>query len=290
MGIGNTLKKIRLNRNMTQTQVAAGVLGQGTYSRIERDQLQVDVELFAKLLQKLNISSNEFFYVHNNYSATEQQTIMQEFRELTIVTPDLLKMKINRLEKFLNKTTLPNLSNIHIAYQILLHFINGEENGNIHLQAMAIWRDFQQLDNWYIDDLILLNSLLFLLPLETAEEITSTALKRIRNYKEYEKDLTYLEIFFQMDLSVIYMEHQQYEVALHKLNCIEKIYKPKMSYQTLAGLYFNKSICYINLNEQHNEELSKMRLLLEIYDDQALLNTLLHNFEELRLQVMQVRV
>lgn len=158
MGIGNTLKKIRLNRNMTQNQVAAGVIGQGTYSRIERDQLQVDVELFAKLLQKLNISSNEFFYVHNNYSATEQQSIMQEFRDLTIVSPDLLRIKINHLEKFLNKTPLSNSNKIHIAYQILFHYTNGEENENIHLQARAIWEEFQQLDNWYIDDLILLNS------------------------------------------------------------------------------------------------------------------------------------
>lgn len=290
MGIGNTIKKIRLNRNMTQKQIAEGIIGQGTYSRIERDQLQVDVELFTKLIQKLNISSNEFFYVHNNYSATEQQTIMQEFRDLTIISPDLLKIKINRLEKFLNKKPLTNLNKIYIAYQILVHYINGVDKENIHLQANALWEEFQRLDNWYIDDLILLNSLLFLLPLEIAEEITTTALKRIRYYKGYEKDLTYLEIFFQIDLSVIYIEHQKYEEALSKLNCIEIKYKQKMSYQTLAVLFFNKSICYLFLNEQYDEEFSKIKLLLEIYDDSSLLNMLQHNFEELRLQVEQVNL
>lgn len=287
MGIGKTLKNIRLNRNMTQNQVAASVIGQGTYSRIERDQLQVDVETFAKLLQKLNISSNEFFYVHNGYSATEQQTIMKEFRDVTIVSSDLLKIKISHLEKFLNKTPLPNLYKVHTAYQILFHYINGVDNENIHLQAWAIWEEFQRLDNWYIDDLILLNSLLFLLPLEIAEEITTTALRRIQNYSEYEKDLTYLEIFFQIDLSAIYIEHQQYETALHKLSCIEKIYKQKMDYQTLAGLLFNKSICYLYMNKPYDEEFSKVRLLLEIYNDNALLNMLQREFDELRLQVKQ---
>lgn len=138
MGIGDTLKKIRLNRNMTQNQVAEGVMSQGTYSRIERDQLQVDVELFEKLLQKFNISSNEFFYVHNNYSATEQQTIMQEFRDLAIVSPDILKIKINRLENFIAKTPSTNLNKIHTTYQILFHYINGMENGNNQAQAMVI--------------------------------------------------------------------------------------------------------------------------------------------------------
>lgn len=180
---------------MTQNQVAASVIGQGTYSRIERDQLQVDVETFAKLLQKLNISSNEFFYVHSNYSATEQQTIMNEFRDLTIVSPDLLRNKISRLEKFLTRTPLSNLNKLYTAYQILFHYINGVDNDNIHLQARALWEEFQRLDNRYIDDLILINSLLFLLPLEIAEEITTTALRRIQNYSEYEKDLNFLLTF-----------------------------------------------------------------------------------------------
>ena len=272
MGIGDTLKKIRLNRNMTQNQVAEGIIGQGTYSRIERDQLQVDVETFAKLLQKLNISIDEFFYIHNGYSATEQQIIMKEFRDVTIVKSDLLKFKINRLEKFLNKTPLLNLYKIHTAYQILFHYINGVDNDNIHLQALALWEEFQRLDNWYIDDLIFLNSLLFLLPLDIAEEITTTALRRIQNYSEYEKDITYLEIFFQIDLSVIY---------------IEQLYKQKMNYQTLAGLLFNKSICYLYMNKPYGEEFSKVRLLLEIYNDNALLNMLQHDFDELRLQVKQ---
>ncbi|WP_339199235.1 helix-turn-helix transcriptional regulator [Solibacillus sp. FSL R5-0449] len=285
MGIGDTLKKIRLNRNMTQNQVAEGVVNQGTYSRIERNQLQVDVELLEKLLQKFNISSNEFFYVYNNYSATEQQTIMQEFRDLAIVSPDLLKIKIDRLENFLAKTPSTNLNKIHSAYQILFHYINGVENEKNQAQAMVIWEEFQRLDNWYIDDLILLNSLLFLLPLEIAEDITKTALQRIRKYKEYEKDLTYLEIYFQMDLSVMYIEHQHYDIALHKLNYLEQTYKQKMNYQTLAGLFFNKSICYLFLNEQYDEEFSKVKILLEIYDDQALLNMLLQNFEELQCQL-----
>lgn len=58
-----------------------------------------------------------------------------------------------------------------------------------------------------------------------------------------------------------------------------------MNYQSLAGLFFNKSICYLFLNEQYDEEFSKVKILLEIYDDQALLNMLLQNFEELQCQL-----
>ncbi len=34
MGVGKTLKKIRLSRNMTQGEIAAEITNQGTYSRI----------------------------------------------------------------------------------------------------------------------------------------------------------------------------------------------------------------------------------------------------------------
>lgn len=279
MGFGQTLKKIRLNRNMTQEQITAGLISQGTYSRVERDQLQLDVELFAKLLERLNISSNEFFYIHNNYQVTEYESIMKDFRDLEITFPEILKNHMRRMRIYLKKFPSSNLNKVFRAYQVLYLYV---EEGNLELakqNASLVWDDFQKLDCWYIDDLILLNCLLFLFPLETAIEITTTALKRIEAYEYFERDLTYLEIYFQMDLCVILLQHQKYELALDKLNTMYKNYKQKMSYKMLAVLFTNRAICLHHINRSVEEELTKLNLLLNLYGDFTLLDSLLKVYE-----------
>lgn len=285
MGFGQTLKKIRLNRNMTQEQIAAGLIRQGTYSRIERDQLQLDVGLFTKLLERLNISSNEFFYIHNNYRVTEHESIMIDFRDLEITFPEVLNNNMRRLSIHLKKFPSSNLNKVFIGYQVLYLYV---EEGNLELakqKASLVWEDFQKLDSWYIDDLILLNSLLFLFPLETATEITTTALKRIDYYKHFEKDLTYLKIYFQNDLCVIFIQHQKYELALNKLNYIYENYKQKMSYQMLAMLFTNRAICLFHLNQPVEEELTKLNLLLSLYGEFMLLDSLLKIYENQKSQI-----
>ncbi len=278
MGFGKTLKKIRLNRNMTQEQIATGLIRQGTYSRIERDQLELDLELFTKLLERLNISSNEFFYIHNNYRVTEHESIMKDFRNLEITLPEILKNSMKRLSIYLIKYPSSNLSKVFVAYQVLYLYV--EDNPELAKQkASLVWDEFQKLDNWYIDDLILLNSLLFLFPLETATEITTMALKRIDAYQHFEKDLTYLKIYFQMDLCVIFIQHQKYELALNKLNYIYENYKQKMSFQMLAVLFTNRAICLFHLNRPVEEELTKLNLLLSLYGEFTLLDSLLKIYE-----------
>ncbi|KGR85526.1 helix-turn-helix domain-containing protein [Lysinibacillus odysseyi] len=275
MGFGQTLKKIRLNRNMTQAEITAGLISQGTYSRIERDQLQVDLEIFTKLLERLNLSSNEFFYIHNNYQMTEPEEIMKDFRNLEITFPEILNNHMRRLSAYLKEYPSSTLRKIFIAYEVL--YLEAEE-GDIESakqKAGLVWEDFQKLDSWYIDDLILLNSLLTLFPLETAMEITTTALKRIDAYQLFEKDLTYLKVYFQMDLCAICIHHREYELALKKLNEIEKNYKQKMSYQTVAMLFTNRAICLFHLQLPVDEELEKLNSLLRLYEDVALLDSLL---------------
>lgn len=170
MGFGQTLKQIRLNRNMSQEKIAAGLITQGTYSRIERDQLQLDVELFLKLIERLNISSNEFLFIHNNYRAIEHESIMKYFSDLEIILLETLNNHMRRLSIYLKRYPSSNLDKVFIAYQILYLYV---VEGNIELakqKASLVWSDFQKLDSWYIDNLILLNSLLILFPLETADE------------------------------------------------------------------------------------------------------------------------
>ncbi|MFJ8066398.1 helix-turn-helix domain-containing protein [Psychrobacillus sp. NPDC096426] len=279
MGFGQTLKRIRLNRNMSQEKIAAGLITQGTYSRIERDQLQLDVELFLKLLERLNISSNEFLFIHNNYQAIEHESIMKDFRDLEITLPETLNNHMRRLSIYLKRYPSSNLNKVFIAYQILYLYV---VEGNIELakqKASLVWSDFQKLDSWYIDDLILLNSLLILFPLDTAIEITTTALKRIDAYEHFEKDLTYLKIYFEMDLCVILIQQQKYELVLHKLNYIYENYKQKMSYQTLVALFTNRAICLFHLNKPVEEELTKLNLLLSLYGESSLLDSLLKIFK-----------
>ena len=65
MHFGQTLKKIRQNRALTQLDVCDGIMKQGTYSRIENGQLDIGAAELAKIVERLNISLNEFLFLAN---------------------------------------------------------------------------------------------------------------------------------------------------------------------------------------------------------------------------------
>jgi Rgg/GadR/MutR family transcriptional activator len=61
---GETLKKIREAKGFKQKEVCQGVVTLSYYSRIERNKSQPTIEVFVNLLAALNMSLEEFLFIH----------------------------------------------------------------------------------------------------------------------------------------------------------------------------------------------------------------------------------
>lgn len=270
MKIGSTLHTIRKNLQITQNELSKGIMTQGAYSKIEKSQLQVNAEQFIQLLLKMNINLNEFTFIMNEYKLDEKREIIQSFTSLEVGDLSILQSHLQRIENYLdneNDPLIESLSKIYKAFIILQLEKNLMKAREV---IKPIWEQMQRLDHWYIIDFEVLNAILFLFPLEIAKEITNTALKRLEHYDHYNEDLTYLKIYFHMNLSVLYIEAKQFEECFQLLEQTETTYLQKMSYKSTATLFERKAICLFHLNQAYEKELDKMEQLLSIYKDARL--------------------
>jgi Rgg/GadR/MutR family transcriptional activator len=73
MNFGETLKKIRVEKGLKQKEVCEGITTISYYSRVERGISDPSVYIFLAILNKLNVSFDEFIFIHNNYQESEDK-------------------------------------------------------------------------------------------------------------------------------------------------------------------------------------------------------------------------
>ena len=103
-------------------------------------------------------------------------------------------------------------------------------------------------------------------PLETAIVVTKTAITSIEAYSEFENDISHLKIYFQINLSNLYIEDRRFEECLQLLNDVHEQFGKQLTYQTLASILVYKIICKHHLQLIYEDELQKLRTLEHFFN------------------------
>lgn len=70
MTIGEALKQTRLHAGLTQEEMAAGIISESFYSKVERDIHEIDANVLIKILAKHHFDVVSFFSQVNNSDNT----------------------------------------------------------------------------------------------------------------------------------------------------------------------------------------------------------------------------
>ena len=70
MTIGEALKQTRLHAGLTQEEMAAGIISESFYSKVERDIHEIDANLLIRILSKHHFDVGSFFSRVNNSDNT----------------------------------------------------------------------------------------------------------------------------------------------------------------------------------------------------------------------------
>lgn len=79
MNIGQTLKNLRTNKNLSKKELSEGIITPSFYSRIENGDSSITIELFLKLLAKLDVSFDEFTFIANDYQISPEERLWKNF-------------------------------------------------------------------------------------------------------------------------------------------------------------------------------------------------------------------
>lgn len=241
--IGETLKEIRLSIAMTQKDISKGIMSQSNYSKMEKNEIDVPFSKMIALLNRLNMSVDEFTYIHRGYNkdAPNHSNPMSK-----IQTGDTEKV----LKKIEELTTKDNLSTREQELLTILEavlMVSENDYDGAQKKGSIIWERLKEHDTWYLYDIELINSILYVFPAEIAESIVDIAVNRLEAYKNLRS--VYPSIAnLRLNLILLQINNQQYESALVNVEELMAFCMKRNYHTRLAVCYARKGIILEHLN------------------------------------------
>lgn len=266
MNFGETIRKIRKDKNFTQKELSEGILTRSHLSQIETNNYYPSYDKFFLLLNRLNVIFEEFLFVQNDQKMLFNQQIRSEISEAA---------NLNDTEKLKNlAVTAKNLyektDNITYYHYMLIckalisysasHTVNDEM-----IQFVTPIKDYLfGMDNWYLYELKLFNNIIYALTVEEALLFSRTSLKRLGNF-QYFLEFRHIEQHIYTNLSTLCLEHGDFKAAKNFAEiAIEKATKYTLIYEKVCS-EINHAIACIKLDEigRSYEVIKKNMLIIE---------------------------
>lgn len=267
---GKTLKKIRESLSFTQTDISAGIMSQSNYSKVENGEIDIPFTKMVDLLDQLGMTIDEFLYIHRDYTKNPGKQLSR----LNHLKPgDHMKI-IENIDELKTITNPTQREEELLAIFEALHSISNNEYQTADEQVAMIWERLKKHDTWYLYDIRLVNSILYLFPTETAGSIVDLILKRLEEYKNL-GNIRKLSGNLQINYLLLLIKNREYQTALDIVENLIHFSMDHYLYSHLAASYVRKEILLENLNMKNpNYYYEKGFEVLEVTNNQKMIQEL----------------
>ena len=269
---GKVYKEIRESKGLTQEEVCGNVLSRTSLSKIESGKATPKYENMEFLLRQINMSFEEFDYICHLYQPSQRTEIMQTYLNMTsIIGSNSLVHFFETCQDYLKTHHDLPIEEIRDMLEIVIHIRqHGTEQLSDQVKQIVkkLWEKIEKQDTWYENDLKILNTILFSFPIDHLHLITGKILQRLEVYKNYQH-LYDLRMAILLNLSTIYLYHQDKNMCQQICYTLLEDAKNKKSYDRLA-------ICYVRIGICRDEArlIQKGFSLLELTEETSMLSHL----------------
>ena len=243
---GKVYKEIRESKGLTQEEICGNVLSRTSLSKIESGKATPKYENMEFLLRQINMSFEEFDYICHLYQPSQRTEIRQTYLNMSSIlgTSELEKL-FQKCQNYLKTRHDLPIEEIRDMLEVVIYIRQhgaGELSDHAEQVVKKLWRKIEKQDTWYESDLKILNTILFSLPIEHLHLITGKILQRLEVYKNYQH-LYDLRMTILLNLSTIYLYHQDKNMCQQICYTLLEDAKNKKSYDRLAICYVRIGIC-----------------------------------------------
>ena len=274
---GKVYKEIRESKGLTQEEVCGGVLSRTSLSKIESGKTTPKYENMEFLLRQINMSFEEFDYICHLYQPSQRTEIMQTYLNMSsIIGSSGLVDFFETCQNYLKTHHDLPIEEIRDMLEVVIHIRqHGTEqlSDQVKQTIQKLWEKIEKQDTWYESDLKILNTILFSLPIEHLHLITGKILQRLEVYKNYQH-LYELRVAILLNLSTIYLYHQDKNMCQQICYTLLEDAKNKKSYDRLAVCYVRIGICRDDV-----KLIQKGFSLLELTEETSMLSHLKNEVE-----------
>lgn len=273
--MGIKFKEIRKNKDFSQEFTAEGILTQSAYSKFELGKNEISFSSYIKLLEKLEISHEEFMYIQNDYNYNPHEKLLLDFFNLHYNDPKQLNIIIKASKKILKDEENEMIFDIVAICEALIIL---SETNNIELareKVEVVWHRLAERHYWYLSEIKIINTILFLFPSATAKEMSKKVILNLKRYGSF-NDANKLIVSLKLNSSLLLIKEQEYAEALGVIEQVLELAKQHSMYKPLAVAYIRKGICLSWLTKSgEKKEIETGTLMLELLEDYTLRDGLL---------------
>ncbi len=237
MGHGEFIKKIRQEKHLTQKELAEGILSKNFLSKFERGESKITSEIFLNLLERLNVSLDEFEQLV--ISKHSQKEFLQKLETFKSQKDGYLLENLKAEEKELFQS---DRNRRHLHNQILveahLQYLQGK---NFDVKQKRVIQSYLfEVEEWGDYEWELFGNIVFCLSTEETHLYLDSIFRKARLGKHdtmHKRMLCriLLNIFLE-DIEANSSEASQVEVYLTELLQDEEFYYEKIRFYYLQGI------------------------------------------------------
>ncbi|MFL2100973.1 helix-turn-helix domain-containing protein [Desemzia sp. FAM 23989] len=247
--IGATLKKIRENKGYTQKEISDDTMARSTYTKFERNDITQTLSKYMAILDHMDMSHEEFIYILNEYELGQKETILYLFRKIeknpnSALIDEIIEKGEELVQERYDQLIL-DILNACRGYKIILE---EQDLTKAKVYAQKVWDRLETLDNWYLAEMRILNSILYLFDSETAASLTNRALANLDCYPHLEEAAS-LKISFLLHVTNLLMVDKNYEQALFYVKQMEGTAQSTEHPIMWATALIRKEVCMTKLGD-----------------------------------------
>lgn len=213
--IGLTFKKIRTNKSISQKEVYSGIVSRSFFQKFEKGQHSISVEKFQLLLNRINVSYDEFMYTHHNKLLTTDHYLVEIFEAYWAQDANTL-MELHHTLRFSANPTEVFLSRVALLFSSILSR-QSEEDWDFEF----IFEYLDKISSWTFFETKLFNNLMSIIPFEKRTHY----FKKAQSFFTNSRKLATVNGEFSNWHSYIYINHIHLLLQENELELAEKALK-----------------------------------------------------------------
>lgn len=210
--LGSTLKFIRTEKGLNQKDVCFNVCSRTFLSKIETNGSIPNVLVMANILSNLNINFHEFFYLNHTYKQEKficKEKLCTSFFSLRDNHENLDNV-IHDCKQFLKKYTDDFIDDLLIV-SLFLNKLKTQPNFDFEKSELnSVWARLQNMNILTLNEIKLINCILFYFPNEIAKNISDFILRQLDKYKGYSEYLN-LVMSIYLNISTLCFYNNEFE-------------------------------------------------------------------------------
>jgi Rgg/GadR/MutR family transcriptional activator len=265
---GTLLKKIRLEKGLSQKDVYSGIMTRQTYYLIETNVSMPSFDKFLLILEKLFLSVKEFLYLLDPEAFPEESHLYYQMSQAVFKKDEqCLKFLVQSAEQFYKTTNNKKYFHLYLIAQAML-LINFKTEGiKTNHSLKRLMRPIKNyligVDTWYLYELKLLNNALYCFNLAEAISLSNLVTQKVGALSQTEA-FQDAKLRIYLNLSSLCLSYKDYTHTMH----FSKLAKQNalMDYRLFETLIADLNYAIAHSAVTSKQQTAKIKKYLEILD------------------------